>query len=348
MALTLVERATRQVDEAVGVLTLSEVRDHVLLWAHYADSHRGICLEFDSAKAGFPRLSSVRYTNDCPRFEEVIEAIGVHHLNQQRPGLLANVAYQAATHNLPRDAIWFWTGHWLYSKSADWEYEKEWRAVLPSPGLSSFPENALTGVIIGCDAQDDELAILRETLQRRRCPTPFYRAVRKQGFYGLEIVPVDIESLPRDATARKRKRLAVELFSALNAAKAENDLDRRDFLLKELRALARKYSDDAAVREQLAMGLCNILNDAIVEGDLARSKAFLDALRALAAAHPDDIALRDVKDQGLHNMLICNPNVKELPNWYAMKLLHEYQGRRGWGAWLQRFLIWLSFLLRRV
>ncbi|MGA7266073.1 MAG: hypothetical protein WBX30_35080, partial [Stellaceae bacterium] len=85
--------------------------------------------------------------------------------------------------------------------------------------------------------------------------------------------------------------LAAGLFNALNAAKAEGDLARRDTLLNELRALAETYPDDAAVRESLARGLFNTLNDAKTEEDLPRCDALLDELRALARNYPDDLAV---------------------------------------------------------
>jgi hypothetical protein len=69
---------------------------------------------------------------------------------------------------------------------------------MPGSGLWNFPDHALTGVIIGCAAQDDDLAILRDTLQRRPLLS-LYRAVRKQGVYEVDIVPVDVESLPTES-----------------------------------------------------------------------------------------------------------------------------------------------------
>ena len=46
--------------------------------------------------------------------------------------------------------------------------------------------------------------------------------------------------------------LAIGLFNTLNAAKQEETLERRDALLEELRQLATRYPDDAAVREWVA------------------------------------------------------------------------------------------------
>jgi hypothetical protein len=34
----------------VGILTASEVNDSVVMWSHYADKHRGICLRLDTDK----------------------------------------------------------------------------------------------------------------------------------------------------------------------------------------------------------------------------------------------------------------------------------------------------------
>ena len=86
--------------------------------------------------------------------------------------------------------------------------------------------------------------------------------------------------------------LATALRNAVIDAKTEGHLARRDALLDELRALARAYPDDVAMREQLARGLLNTLNHTKAEGDLARRDALLDELRALARAYPDDVAMR--------------------------------------------------------
>jgi hypothetical protein len=37
-----------EVDKA-GIVCFSQVRDDILMWAHYADKHKGICFEFDGS-----------------------------------------------------------------------------------------------------------------------------------------------------------------------------------------------------------------------------------------------------------------------------------------------------------
>jgi hypothetical protein len=112
--------------------------------------------------------------------------------------------------------------------------------------------------------------------------------------------------------------LSASLFNTLIDARGKDDLNRRDALLDELRALARDYPDDAAVRDRLARGLFNALNDtkvrlarglfnslndAKVKHDLDCCDALLDELRALVRDYPDDAAVRTALAMGLSDML---------------------------------------------
>src|SRR5438270_10833196 len=40
------QQANSRVRNEAAVLSLTERRDGVLMWSHYADHHRGICIEF--------------------------------------------------------------------------------------------------------------------------------------------------------------------------------------------------------------------------------------------------------------------------------------------------------------
>jgi hypothetical protein len=47
------EEVQNIVDQA-GIACFSKVRDDILMWAHYADKHKGLCFEFDgSANCNF-------------------------------------------------------------------------------------------------------------------------------------------------------------------------------------------------------------------------------------------------------------------------------------------------------
>ncbi len=54
--------------KTIGVLCLSEKNDDILMWSHYSDGHRGICLQFDSSKEGtlFWEALKVIYQEEYP------------------------------------------------------------------------------------------------------------------------------------------------------------------------------------------------------------------------------------------------------------------------------------------
>jgi hypothetical protein len=50
---------------AHGVLSLSATFASALMWSHYGDQHRGLCLEYDTSLWDIPTLGSVDYRAPC-------------------------------------------------------------------------------------------------------------------------------------------------------------------------------------------------------------------------------------------------------------------------------------------
>ena len=53
----------------IGCSCFSEVRDNILLWSHYADGHKGICLEFDTSFPIFAKVKEVKYSQRFPSLQ---------------------------------------------------------------------------------------------------------------------------------------------------------------------------------------------------------------------------------------------------------------------------------------
>jgi hypothetical protein len=59
----------KTLDRYVGILCFSAANDNLLMWAHYADSHRGFAVEFDSENEEFKKLGDlheVKYIKTRP------------------------------------------------------------------------------------------------------------------------------------------------------------------------------------------------------------------------------------------------------------------------------------------
>jgi Protein of unknown function (DUF2971) len=60
--------AWKQTLAKMGVVSLTAKPDDLLMWGHYADSHRGVCLEFDSSLLPFNLARRVQYVEERPIF----------------------------------------------------------------------------------------------------------------------------------------------------------------------------------------------------------------------------------------------------------------------------------------
>jgi hypothetical protein len=57
------------ISDLIGILCFLPERDNLLMWSHYADSHKGYALEFKASRADFKRLGPmwrVTYDDDRP------------------------------------------------------------------------------------------------------------------------------------------------------------------------------------------------------------------------------------------------------------------------------------------
>lgn len=120
-------RSPAEIFPDVGVLCVSEIPLSILMWSHYADNHRGVCLRFRSSTPDhfFLRAQKVIYQPDFPTARVFDD-----DLTRMRAIAL--------------------------TKSNDWEYEREWRILEHElgPGIHPFPPDILDAIILGCRTSD--------------------------------------------------------------------------------------------------------------------------------------------------------------------------------------------------
>lgn len=62
--------------EGIGILSLAQAYDNPLMWANYADCHRGLCFEFDilcDESCCFTLAKEVKYVEEMPEYNHCIE-----------------------------------------------------------------------------------------------------------------------------------------------------------------------------------------------------------------------------------------------------------------------------------
>jgi hypothetical protein len=140
----------------LGVLCLSEVPDNILMWSHYAEGHKGLCLQFENTDI---RAQKVEYTESYPEINYLLT---------------------------PEDNQRIFT---LFTKSNHWHYEKEWRIIeyQHGSGICTFPKEKITGVIFGSEMPPEIKKLIRQWVGDREPHIDVYEAKKKYRKYGLDI-----------------------------------------------------------------------------------------------------------------------------------------------------------------
>jgi len=147
-----------------GIACFSERVDEILMWSHYANGHRGFCLEFDTSFDPFLKAVDVNYSQKLPPLQKA--DIGLDLLM-----ILAR------------------------TKSVGWSYEKEWR-VFHEEGDKEYGIDfaALTSIYFGCEMPFTHREVISLIVQGS--PTKLYRM--KISETEFKVVPQLIEYTPYD------------------------------------------------------------------------------------------------------------------------------------------------------
>lgn len=62
-AATLLHEALHESLKGTGIYSVSDLCDNFLMWAHYADGHRGFCIEYDTSGLKPDHFETVRYVD---------------------------------------------------------------------------------------------------------------------------------------------------------------------------------------------------------------------------------------------------------------------------------------------
>lgn len=155
----------QQALNGVGVVCLSEFRDDVVLWSHYAAGHAGLCLGFQVAADAsfFARAQPVCYADDYPSIDMLNDS--------------------------PQKQV----EAFILTKAKGWAYEHEWRIVDhdSGPGERAFQPTALCEVIFGARMTEADRIFVRECVAERSHAITFYEAFPAEGSYALSIERLD-------------------------------------------------------------------------------------------------------------------------------------------------------------
>lgn len=124
-----VRRVKKEITK-VGIAAFCEVPNHALMWAHYADQYRGICVSYNFSKLR-------QYMDDDVVF--------------------TRVAYVDRTAKLSRvrDDEDMVARRILARKTRTWVYEREWRMLSSGTGKQDYSHECVVRVVLGHKMPDE-------------------------------------------------------------------------------------------------------------------------------------------------------------------------------------------------
>ena len=155
-----------------GVLALSATWKSGLMWSHYADEHRGICIEYDTRDQKHPELASVDYKG--PR------AIKTSDLYRWK---VQDAAYA-------KERV-FTT--YFYTKSGEWRYEREWRDLREQSGVAEVPFRT-TAILFGLRCNSTVIKSIVRLLSDNRS-IKIWQVLPKDDGFGLRRYQVDRDEI---------------------------------------------------------------------------------------------------------------------------------------------------------
>ena len=162
----LINGFTKELTTQAGIYSMTEDHKNLLMWSHYANSHKGICLKFraTSYTKFFGESLQVNYQHEYPKINFI------KHSSNEKLQLS------------------------LLTKSKEWAYEKEWRMLKPEEGrqIHLFPPEHLVGVILGCKIDPNDRSDIIAWIKESKKSITVQQAKLDKASFAIQMVDVEI------------------------------------------------------------------------------------------------------------------------------------------------------------
>ena len=180
------------ISHVVAFVSFAEEGNNILMWSHYADKHKGACIEFETSviEKEIDKLEHVEYAvEECGKRERI---------------------------PLPHDSLGDFSAEFqhrvrrfLSHKAKEWAYEKEWRLIVPPMArcmfslrldngnrsilVSRIPKGAIKKLIFGYNMPVSTRLALAKGILVNHPKCEFAEAVPDKDRFELHIEPLNIK-----------------------------------------------------------------------------------------------------------------------------------------------------------
>jgi outer membrane lipoprotein-sorting protein len=162
------------------IFCLAKYYDNILMWSHYADEHKGICIGYQTTDFdGYKTIKcDIRYLNEKTHPYPYLPLTKVKYATKKPKDF--NVIKEN-----PDELFAF-----IYTKAKLWKYENEYRIILNKDGLNKNPicinQSEIKEIIFGLRTESKTQDFIINKILSKNNNIKFYRINILKGKYALE------------------------------------------------------------------------------------------------------------------------------------------------------------------
>ncbi|UNP88988.1 DUF2971 domain-containing protein [Aeromonas encheleia] len=173
----------RNILSSCGVVSFSQnneiykVIDSILMWTHYADEHKGVCLEY-LVDDGYIKDNWIGSEKDntlvmcrCVKYEDELSLNCLNNTILEENEFIKDLLVD-----------------YLTTKTKPWSYENEGRIVFMENGPIDLPRQALVAVRFGLKSSNNHVSLIKRILSDYSPQTRVFKAIKEQN----KIIFIDV------------------------------------------------------------------------------------------------------------------------------------------------------------
>lgn len=155
------ENFIKEINEEIGIYSLSENKSNILMWSHYADSHKGYCIGLD-----------------YNILLKIVRSIGPVTYSDKFPVLSL----------FPKDPVADFMQLFM-TKSIDWAYEREIRIIMRYKARQTvkIPDECIKEIIFGYKMEEPHKKEIMDLIKTKSTPIEIFEATANDEKFKLDI-----------------------------------------------------------------------------------------------------------------------------------------------------------------
>jgi len=161
----------------LGICSFSLELKEILLWSHYANDHKGLCILYE-----FPEDFLTDDKN------KIFGAAGVSYEPESLTKWFTSIA-----DSLPIDFekfVFELAQTIVTAKSPCWSYEKEVRIIRSQCGPFKIPKSFIKQICFGLQTSEEDVELVQEVIRHYTNKVNFCRVIRGESDFGIDVVDI--------------------------------------------------------------------------------------------------------------------------------------------------------------